>query len=180
MAKRDRGTITLRDVAEDSITELILDLNDPDLARGGGFAVDELDVGPVLLREVVVDHEFGLGPVAQTLLKAGELRPRAGVDDEKQLHNAVRFRAQEALPIPLEEAVVDYHVLSDTVNDEGVRVRRVLLVVAYRELVDRYVAACRKAGIKLAFPLVFLILPALLVVILGPAAIQLMKALKAE
>ena len=72
-----------------------------------------------------------------------------GVDDE-QLHNAVRFRAQEALPIPLEEAVVDYHVLSDTVNDEGVRVRRVLLVVAYRELVDRYVAACRKAGIKLA------------------------------
>jgi type IV pilus assembly protein PilM len=73
-----------------------------------------------------------------------------GVDDEKQLHNAVRFRAQEALPIPLEEAVVDYHILSDTVNDEGVRVRRVLLVVAYRELVDRYVAACRKAGIKLA------------------------------
>lgn len=73
-----------------------------------------------------------------------------GVEDEKQLHNAVRFRAQEALPIPLEEAVVDYHVLSDTVNDEGVRVRRVLLVVAYRELVDRYVAACRKAGIKLA------------------------------
>jgi type IV pilus assembly protein PilM len=73
-----------------------------------------------------------------------------GVEDEKQLHNAVRFRAQEALPIPLDEAVLDYHVLSDTVNEEGVRVRRVLLVVAYRELVDRYVAACRKAGIKLA------------------------------
>jgi type IV pilus assembly protein PilM len=73
-----------------------------------------------------------------------------GVEDEKQLHNAVRFRAQEALPIPLDEAVLDYHVLSDAVNDEGVRVRRVLLVVAYRELVDRYVAACRKAGVKLA------------------------------
>ena len=29
--------LTLRDVAEDSITELILDLNDPDLARGGGL-----------------------------------------------------------------------------------------------------------------------------------------------
>jgi type IV pilus assembly protein PilM len=73
-----------------------------------------------------------------------------GVEDAKQLHNAVRFRAQEALPIPLDEAVLDYHVLSDTVNEEGARVRRVLLVVAYRELVDRYVVACRKAGIKLA------------------------------
>ena len=35
----------------------------------------------------------------------------------------------------------------------------------------------RKAAIKLAFPLIFLMLPALLIIILGPAAIQLMKAL---
>ncbi len=37
----------------------------------------------------------------------------------------------------------------------------------------------RKASIKLAFPLVFLILPALLLVILGPAGIQLFQALSA-
>lgn len=37
----------------------------------------------------------------------------------------------------------------------------------------------RKASIKLAFPLVFMVFPALLVIILGPAAIQLMKALVA-
>ena len=38
----------------------------------------------------------------------------------------------------------------------------------------------RKAGIKLAFPLVFLIFPALLIVILGPAAVQLMEAIAAQ
>jgi type IV pilus assembly protein PilM len=73
-----------------------------------------------------------------------------GVDQEKQLTNAVQFRAQEALPIPLDEAVLDYHVLSESVDEEGQTVKRVLLVVAYRELIERYVSACRIAGITLA------------------------------
>jgi type IV pilus assembly protein PilM len=73
-----------------------------------------------------------------------------GIDDPKQLENAIRYRAQEALPIPLEEAVLDYQILGETVDDEGQKKHRVLLVVAYRDLVDRYVAACKKAGIKLA------------------------------
>ena len=72
-----------------------------------------------------------------------------GIDDPKQLENAIRFRAQETLPIPLEEAVLDYQILGVTTDDEGARTHRVLLVVAYRDLVDRYQAACRKAGIKL-------------------------------
>ena len=72
-----------------------------------------------------------------------------GVEEEKQLANAVQFRAQEALPIPLDEAVLDYRVLDESVDADGQKVKRVLLVVAYRELVDRYVMACRKAGINL-------------------------------
>jgi type IV pilus assembly protein PilM len=73
-----------------------------------------------------------------------------GVAEEKQLANAIQFRAQEALPIPLDEAVLDYRVLDESTDAEGQSVKRVLLVVAYRELVDRYVSACRKAGIQLA------------------------------
>jgi type IV pilus assembly protein PilM len=73
-----------------------------------------------------------------------------GVEEEKQLANAVQFRAQEALPIPLDEAVLDYRVLDESVDSEGQKVMRVLLVVTYRELIDRYVSACRKAGINLA------------------------------
>jgi type IV pilus assembly protein PilM len=74
----------------------------------------------------------------------------AGIEDARQLENAIRFRAQEALPIPIEEAVLDYHVLDDKLDEEGTITRRILLVVAYRDLVDRYIAACKKAGIKLA------------------------------
>jgi type IV pilus assembly protein PilM len=73
-----------------------------------------------------------------------------GIDDDKQLANAVQFRAQEALPIPLDEAVLDYRVLGASVDESGQAVKRVLLVVAYRELVERYFEACRKAGIALA------------------------------
>jgi type IV pilus assembly protein PilM len=72
-----------------------------------------------------------------------------GVDDVKQLDNAIRFRAQEALPIPIDEAVLDYQTLSETRDDDGQLVRKILLVVAYREQIDRYVDACKKAGIGL-------------------------------
>lgn len=73
-----------------------------------------------------------------------------GITNPKQLENAIRFRAQETLPIPLEEAVLDYQILGQTTGEDGAQTHRVLLVVAYRDLVDRYVGACRKAGIKLA------------------------------
>jgi type IV pilus assembly protein PilM len=71
-----------------------------------------------------------------------------GVEDDKQLANAVRFRAQEALPIPVDQAVLDFQVLSESVED-GMAKKRVLLVVAYRELVDSFALACKQAGIRL-------------------------------
>jgi type IV pilus assembly protein PilM len=73
-----------------------------------------------------------------------------GVTEGKQLTNAIHFRAQETLPIPLDEAVLDYRVLDESTDADGQSVKRILLVVVYRELVDRYVSACRKAGITLA------------------------------
>jgi type IV pilus assembly protein PilM len=73
----------------------------------------------------------------------------AGIDDPKQLNNAVRFRAQEALPIPIDEAVLDFQVLGEGVGEDGKPTKRILLVVAYRELIDRYMDACKKAGISL-------------------------------
>jgi type IV pilus assembly protein PilM len=69
---------------------------------------------------------------------------RPAVDDPRQLANAIRFRAYETLPIPIEEAMLDYHVVEET-NGPG----RVLLAVAYRDLVDRFAATCSAAKIEL-------------------------------
>ncbi len=72
-----------------------------------------------------------------------------GIEDPKQLGNAVRFRAHEALSIPMDQAVLDYHVVSETADSVGAVTRRVVLAAAYREPVDHFVAACRTGGLEL-------------------------------
>jgi type IV pilus assembly protein PilM len=68
------------------------------------------------------------------------------LDDPKAAANAVRFRAQEVLPFPLTEAVVDHVDLGEGPNDT----RRVLIAFAHRGLIDQYVDACKRAKLKLA------------------------------
>ena len=69
---------------------------------------------------------------------------RPAVDDPRQLANAIRFRAYETLPIPIEEAMLDYHIVEGANTPD-----RVLLAVAYRDLVDRFAATCAAAKIDL-------------------------------
>jgi len=72
-----------------------------------------------------------------------------GIEDEKQLANAVTFRAHEALSIPMEQAVMDYHVVgSKQLNGGGVS-HRVILAAAYREPIDHFAAAFDAAEIQL-------------------------------
>ncbi len=74
----------------------------------------------------------------------------AGIEDENQLENAIGFRAHEMLSVPLDEAVIDYHVLSVDIDETGSTTRRILLVVAYRESIDRYLEATDAAKLELA------------------------------
>src|SRR4029450_6748573 len=55
---------------------------------------------------------------------------------------------EEVLPIPLDEAVLDYAVLDEREREDGTTWKRILLVVAYRDVVDRYLQACRRAGLQ--------------------------------
>jgi type IV pilus assembly protein PilM len=69
------------------------------------------------------------------------------LEDPKEIDAAVRFHAQDQLPMPLEHAVVDHQQL-DVITDESGRRQRVLLVAARREMVERVLSALRAAGLK--------------------------------
>jgi type IV pilus assembly protein PilM len=72
-----------------------------------------------------------------------------GIDDEKQLANAVTFRAHEALSIPMDQAVMDYHVVGSHEVAGGGLSHRVILAAAYREPIDHFTAAFDAAEIQL-------------------------------
>jgi type IV pilus assembly protein PilM len=73
----------------------------------------------------------------------------AGIEDVAQLENAIGFRAHEMLSVPVGEAVLDYHILGEDVEEEGDgTVRKILLVVAYRDSIARYLAATDGAGLQ--------------------------------
>ena len=79
-----------------------------------------------------------------------------GVTDPQQLDNAIRFRAEEVLPIPLDQAVLDYVVLDDEARADGTSVKRILLVVA-------------GASLSMSLEVVALALAVLLVQLVSPA-----------
>ena len=71
------------------------------------------------------------------------------VDDPKLFDNSIRFHAQEVLPIPVTDAILDYVQVGEGRAQGLEPTVRLLLVFAHRELVERHVDACRRAGLKL-------------------------------
>ena len=69
------------------------------------------------------------------------------IEDQAQLENAIRYRAHEILSASLDDAVIDYHLLGTRVDENGETLQSILLVVAYRESIDRYLAATDAAQI---------------------------------
>jgi type IV pilus assembly protein PilM len=67
-----------------------------------------------------------------------------------QLRDAIGFEVDEILPIPREEAVWDFHTIEEFDHPElGTRYQRHIVVMTYRESVERYRDAVDGAGLKL-------------------------------
>ncbi|HEX5780913.1 MAG TPA: pilus assembly protein PilM, partial [Solirubrobacteraceae bacterium] len=70
------------------------------------------------------------------------------LEDEKALAAAVKVQAPDHIPMPMDEAIVDWQSLGSVQTPSGPRTR-VVVVAVRREMVDRLVAATREAGLKL-------------------------------
>src|SRR5439155_5493286 len=54
---------------------------------------------------------------------------------EKELRESLPYQVQESVPIPLEDAVLDFHILEEF-EREGNRMLRLLLVVAQKQMIQ--------------------------------------------
>jgi type IV pilus assembly protein PilM len=70
------------------------------------------------------------------------------LEDEKALAAAVRAEAPDHIPMPMDEAILDFVPLGLVETPNGPRAR-VVIVAVRREMIDRLVTATRDAGLKL-------------------------------
>lgn len=80
----------------------------------------------------------------RTVMRTLELPP---VSDPKDLAAAVQFQAQDQVPMPLANAIIDFQPLGVVETPAGPR-QQVVLVAAQRDMVERLLAAVRRAGLS--------------------------------
>jgi type IV pilus assembly protein PilM len=66
---------------------------------------------------------------------------------EKELRQSLGFQVQEFIPMPVEEAVLDFHVIEETEID-GRQMLRLLLVAAQKAMVDTLVGSATAAKLE--------------------------------
>jgi type IV pilus assembly protein PilM len=68
---------------------------------------------------------------------------------KKELRQAIEFQAQDYIPIPIEDAVFDFHVIRRFTDEDGVEKQKVLVVAAQKAMVMNYIDAVKKARLTI-------------------------------
>ncbi len=121
------------------------------------LAADAVREGEVIDRAVLADtlrelfEGSGLGKRVRvgvanqrTVMRTLELPP---MSDQKELAAAVNYQAQDQVPMPLANAVLDFHPLGVIDTPDGPR-ERVVLVAAQRDMIESLLDAVRSAGLQ--------------------------------
>ena len=69
------------------------------------------------------------------------------ISDPKELATAVRFQAQDEIPMPLDSVILDFHSVGVIDTPNGPR-QQIVLVAARRDMVERVLESARAAGLR--------------------------------
>jgi type IV pilus assembly protein PilM len=160
MAKRTKN-FTGVDIDPSGITAAAVSVNGRITVRTAAFAPLE----PGIVRDGEVVDAEALSETLRALFRENKglgKRVRIGVanqkivvrplelpylSDPKELDAAVRFHAHDQLPMPIDQAVIDFQPL-EVVQGPETRQQRLLLVAARRDMVANVVSAVRGAGLR--------------------------------
>ena len=121
---------------------------EPGVFREG--EVSDLDALTDALKRLFSQHKLGksvrLGIASQRIAVRTLQLPL--IEDEDELETAVRFQAQDHIPMPLEQAVLDYEVVSRFGGEGSERRMDVVAVAARRDMVDALLGVLRGAGLR--------------------------------
>jgi type IV pilus assembly protein PilM len=121
----------------------------PEGVMNDGEVVDPDTLGHVLkeiFRAGALPKDVRLGVANQQIVVRQLELPR--IEHDKDLEAAVRFQAAEAIAMPLNEVVLDFHRVGESVDAEGNPRTNVVVVAARESMIERLVEAVRTAGLR--------------------------------
>jgi type IV pilus assembly protein PilM len=68
--------------------------------------------------------------------------------EEKDFRSSLKFQVADHIPMPVEDAQLDFQVIGDYTTDSGDHMMRVLLVAAATDMVEGFVAATAGGGVE--------------------------------
>ncbi len=70
--------------------------------------------------------------------------------ERAELAGAIQYQAQDYIPIPIEEAIIDFQIIGDYMTPADEHMMEVVLVAAQRDMIANIVSAVEGAGLRLA------------------------------
>lgn len=162
ITKQKIGSVVGLDIEAGSIAATEVRLNGS--AELAGTAIRPLDPGTfhegevldpdrlaAALKELFAEHKLGkhvrLGVGNQRVVVRVVRLP--AIEDPKEMEAAIRFQAQEQVPMPLDQAVLEYQVVGGAPAEEGQTPQvDAIVVAARRDMVSSFVEPIRRAGLE--------------------------------
>ena len=119
----------------------------PGVTRDGEIADSEALAATLkeLFSQTKLPKEVRVGVANQRVVVRTLRLPQ--IEDAKEVETAIRFQAQDHIPMPLEQAVLDWQVIGQRVGEERKQMD-VVVVAARSEMVSGLVRSLRDAGLQ--------------------------------